>query len=105
MNVTPVDGITRNIRGANLGTQEIVRTGLNHPTTTEPLPVVPTPRNDNPGIVPPWLQNDNGGIVPPWLRDEFHILPWPLPVLPTDPVIDVNLVGIAPDDPDAPHIM
>jgi len=105
MNVTHVDGITRNIRGTYIGIEAGVRTGFNHPTTAENRQVVPAPKNGNPGIVPPWLQKGNGGIVPPWLQDQFRILPWPFPILPTDPVVGVTLVGIVPVDPDTPHIM
>jgi len=105
MIVTHVDGLTRNIRGTYNATQADGRAGLNHPTTAENRKVVPTPKKGNTGIVPPWLQHGNGGIVPPWLQDQFRILPWPFPILPEDPVAGVDLIGIAPVDPDIPHIM
>src|SRR5688572_21608860 len=99
MNVQRVDGFTlgaRSFAGAPVGST----VGEANPsadsangTVKKPLPVVPRPGNGNPGIVPPWLQG------------EFHILPWPFPIVPTDPVVGVELIGVAPISPDTPVIM
>lgn len=95
MNVSRVDGftsVTSRVRGAGFEDSSRIGSGFN-PATGAKVSEVELPPNGNPGIVPPWLQ---GG---------FHILPWPFPIVPTDPVIGVELIGVAPVDPNTPHIM
>lgn len=108
MNVSRVDGFT-SVRGPSFANANKVGGRFDNSTDSKAGKVKP-PANGNPGIVPPWLQGDgkgngNGGIVPPWLETPFHILPWPFPIVPTDPVIGAEMVGVAPTDPDTPHIM
>lgn len=92
MNVSRVDGITSVLRGPSAPITSKLGAGAN------------TPANPTAGEVaqPP---NGNPGIVPPWLQGEFRILPWPFPIVPTDPVVGAEMIGIAPVDPDTPHIM